>query len=99
MRAAFENTRKEIYISSIRSLNTPFPICVKEISNLKPSYIKIGKLYVRIHAILDEWEVSEGWWSNLPLERRYFKVVLENDIELIIFKDLLHHLWYKQRFA
>ena len=77
----------------------PFAISVKEKEYLKPSHIKNHEAYVRIYSIIDEWEVTEGWWTNQPINRRYFKVILDNGVEIVLFKDLLSNLWYKQRFA
>ena len=52
-----------------------------------------------IQLIIDEWEVTEGWWTDQPICRRYFKVIFHDGRRMIIFKDLLHNLWYKQIFA
>ncbi len=52
-----------------------------------------------INSIIDEWEVTEGWWTHQPISRRYFKVNFNDGKNLIIFKDLLNNLWYKQIFA
>ena len=77
----------------------PLTISVKEKEKLKPSHIRIHGAYVRIYLIIDEWEVNEDWWTNQPIDRRYFKVILDNGREMVLFKDLSNNLWYKQRFA
>ena len=70
-----------------------------EKKKLIPLGIKFGRKYASITSIIDEWEVTEGWWTDQPICRRYFKVNVNDGKNLIIFKDLSNNLWYKQIFG
>ena len=42
---------------------------------------------VAVEAIREEWLVQDGWWTDKPLERRYFELVLADGRNLTLFAE------------
>jgi hypothetical protein len=49
-----------------------------------------------VAAVREQWQVEEGWWSQTPLRRRYFELVLEDGSDVVVFRDHRGH-WFRQR--
>jgi hypothetical protein len=47
--------------------------------------------------VLEEWRVVERWWTDQPIRRRYFDVVLETGVNAVVFLDELSGGWFGQR--
>ncbi len=45
----------------------------------------VGRLAVV--SIREEWLVEDGWWTQKPLQRRYFEVVLEDGSDVVVFAE------------
>ena len=52
---------------------------------------------VPVVAVRDEWRLSERWWTDQPLRRRYFDLVLETGEHVVVFFDEEGAEWYRQR--
>ena len=48
-------------------------------------------------AVRESWLVEDGWWSERPLARRYWEVVVEGGRDVVVFKDLRSGRWFWQR--
>jgi hypothetical protein len=51
---------------------------------------------VRVEALREEWRVSDRWWTEEPVERRYFEVVLETGRNAVVFRDETSGAWFSQ---
>jgi hypothetical protein len=49
--------------------------------------------------VREEWRVVDRWWTEEPVERRYFEVVLESGENTVVFHDVSTGRWYTQRGA
>jgi hypothetical protein len=49
--------------------------------------------------IREEWHVVERWWTEEPVRRRYFEVVLEGGQNTVVFRDEDRGAWFTQRGA
>ena len=47
----------------------------------------------------EEWRVVDRWWTEAPISRRYFEVVLESGENAVVFRDEEHGGWFEQRGA
>ena len=50
-----------------------------------------------VAAVRDEWRVVDRWWTEEPVSRRYFEVVLDTGRNVVVFRDELTAKWYRQR--
>jgi hypothetical protein len=47
----------------------------------------------------EEWRVVDRWWTEEPVVRRYFELVLESGENTVVFHDGASGGWYTQRGA
>jgi hypothetical protein len=52
--------------------------------------------WVKIASVADIWEINEEWWRGKPINRRYYRVVTEDERIVTIFRDLVDGGWYRQ---
>ena len=51
---------------------------------------------VRVEVLRDEWRVDDRWWTEEPVRRSYFDVVLETGRNAVVFRDEVSGRWYRQ---
>lgn len=47
--------------------------------------------------VREEWRVVDRWWTDAPVQRRYFEIVLESGQNMVVFRDEERGGWYAQR--
>jgi hypothetical protein len=52
-----------------------------------------------VEVVREEWRVLDRWWTEEPIARRYFEVVLETGQNVVVFRDGERGGWYSQRGA
>ena len=76
-------------------LNEPRAALVEPQSDGAPRLV--NRLVVQV--IREEWRVVDRWWTEEPVNRRYFDVVLESGENTVVFHDGAGGGWYTQRGA
>ena len=49
--------------------------------------------------VREEWRVVDRWWTEEPLARRYFEVVLQSGQNAVVFRDEERSCWFTQQGA
>jgi hypothetical protein len=52
-----------------------------------------------VACVREEWRVVDRWWTEDPVVRRYFELVLETGENTVVFHDTAGGGWYTQRGA
>ena len=52
-----------------------------------------------VAVVREEWRVVDRWWTEEPVVRRYFELVLESGENSVVFHDGPSGSWYTQRGA
>jgi hypothetical protein len=52
-----------------------------------------------VAAVREEWRIVDRWWTEEPLMRRYFDLVLESGQNVVVFHDGERGTWFTQRGA
>lgn len=74
-------------------LNAPRPALIEAALDGSPRLInRRAVAFVR-----EEWRVVDRWWTDDPISRRYFDVVLETGEHEIAFRDEELGSWFLQR--
>jgi hypothetical protein len=50
-----------------------------------------------VEFVREEWRVVDRWWTEEPVDRRYFEVVLESGESTVVFEE--SGKWFSQRGA
>jgi hypothetical protein len=76
-------------------LNEPRRILVEERFDGTPRLVNRQE----VEAVREEWRVLDRWWTEEPVSRRYFEVVLESGQNVVVFHDHERGGWFSQRGA
>jgi hypothetical protein len=49
-----------------------------------------------VAAVREEWRVVDRWWTEEPVERRYFEALLETGRNVVVFRDEASGAWFRQ---
>ena len=77
--------------TTTRRLNEPRAALVEDDVSGMPR--KVNRCTVAV--VREEWRVVDRWWTNEPVSRRYFDVVLEDGRNAVVFHD--GGAWFTQR--
>ena len=75
-----------------RRLNEPSPLPV-----LAEQGVPATVEGVPVAAVREEWRVVDRWWTEAPVRRRYFEVLLETGRNVVVFADEERGGWFTQR--
>ncbi|HVM68481.1 MAG TPA: hypothetical protein VM204_01425 [Gaiellaceae bacterium] len=50
-----------------------------------------------VAVVREEWRVVDRWWTEEPVDRRYFDLVLESGQHVCVFRDAEAGCWFSQR--
>jgi hypothetical protein len=53
----------------------------------------------QVALVREEWRVVDRWWTEEPISRRYFEVVVESGRNVVVFHDEEVGCWFSQRGA
>jgi hypothetical protein len=76
-------------------LNQPQAVFVEERFDGTPRLVNRQEVAV----VREEWRVLDRWWTEEPISRRYFEVVLESGQNVVVFHDQERGGWFSQRGA
>ena len=82
-------------MSRARLLAQPRPLAVSTAGGGVPRALA-GR---GVDAVREEWVVEDRWWTDRPLRRRYFELVLDDGRNAVVFHDLVGGGWFAQRGA
>ena len=78
---------------SPRRLNEPRPVLVEAHGDGIPHRLnRQGVATVR-----EEWRIVDRWWTDEPVDRRYFDLVLETGENTVVYRDCDSGIWFTQR--
>jgi hypothetical protein len=51
----------------------------------------------QVALVREEWRVVDRWWTEEPVDRRYFDVVLASGENAVVFHEEVAGRWFTQR--
>ena len=79
----------------VGTLHAPLAARVEQSSDGTPWQVN----HHAVALVREEWRIVDRWWSEEPVLRRYFEVVLETGENTVVFHDGTGGGWYTQRGA
>jgi hypothetical protein len=55
----------------------------------------VNRLTVAV--VREEWRIVDRWWTEEPVDRRYFDLVLETGEHAVVYRDGESRAWFTQR--
>jgi hypothetical protein len=74
-------------------LNPPRPALVETGVDGTPRIVNREEVSI----VREEWRVVDRWWTDEPVDRRYFEVVLESGRNTAVYFDREAQSWFTQR--
>ena len=74
-------------------LNAPRPVGVEPDLDGTPRMVNRRSVAL----VREEWRVVDRWWTEEPVHRRYFDVVLEGGENAVVYRDEEAGSWFSQR--
>jgi hypothetical protein len=78
---------------SPRRLNDPRPALVEAHANGVPRVVNRQQ----VATVREEWRIVDRWWTDEPVDRRYFDLVLETGENAVVYRDGESKTWFTQR--
>jgi hypothetical protein len=76
-----------------RRLNAPRPALVEVHADGTPRRVNRQG----VGTLREEWRIVDRWWTEEPVDRRYFDVVLETGENAVVYRDGETGAWFTQR--
>jgi hypothetical protein len=76
----------------VKRLGEPVSVRVQATALGRPVWVD-GR---RAEAVRESWLVEDRWWTDAPLRRRYWELVLEGGRCVTVYRDLEAQTWYTQ---
>ncbi len=80
-------------VRSAGRLNAPRPALVE--ANASGVPLLVNRQSVAL--VREEWRVVDRWWTEEPVVRRYFELVLHSGQNAVVFRDEERGCWFTQR--
>ena len=80
-------------VRSAGRLNEPRPARVEANFDGTPWQVN----HQAVAVLREEWRVLDRWWTEEPVDRRYFDVVLESGQAVVVFHDEERSGWFSQK--
>jgi hypothetical protein len=82
-------------VRAARRINEPRPALVE--ANFDGTPWQVNRQPVAL--VREEWRVVDRWWTEDPVNRRYFEVVLGSGENTVVYRDEERGGWFTQRGA
>jgi hypothetical protein len=73
-------------------LNAPRPALVETGPGGTPHVVNREQVAL----VREEWRVVDRWWTDEPVDRHYFEVVLEGGRNVCVYRDVEKLCWFTQ---
>jgi hypothetical protein len=80
-------------MAAFRPLAVPRPARVETDRHGAPRALLLGPRRLAVTTIRDDWLVQDRWWTDRPVERRYYELVLESGRLATVYHDRLAGEW------
>jgi hypothetical protein len=80
-------------VRSAGRLNEPRAVLVEQELDGAPR--RVNRRVVTL--VREEWRVVDRWWTDDPVQRRYFDVVLDGGERAVVYRDEGAGGWFSQR--
>ena len=90
------HSRKPGDSHSARRLNEPQRALVVS-RGVGEGAVPVSVNRIPVLELREEWRVVDRWWTEEPVRRRYFDLVLETGQNAVVFHDEEQGRWFTQR--
>jgi hypothetical protein len=79
---------------ALRHLAAPRRVTVIAAPSGVPHVVVIADRRRTVTAVREDWLVQDRWWTEEPVDRHYFDLLLEHGRPLVVFREALSGEWF-----
>jgi hypothetical protein len=91
-----KDSRAAARADQLRPLNRPREVTVLVEAAL-PAAVIDGERRTRVERVQDRWQIDDEWWRD-PIERVYYRVMLDTGAIRTLYHDLAQDIWFEQAY-
>ncbi len=80
-------------MSGPRRIGIPRQTAVRVAADGQPLIVS-GQI---VDAIRETWLLEDRWWTEQPLQRRYWELITREGRNIVVFHDIRSGIWWRQR--
>ena len=84
---------------ALRRLNEPRQIEVRADARGVPTALRRNGRWLAVERVLDRWRTDDRWWTDRPVSRAYYELLLEDGRTATVLRDEINGLWWEQRYS
>ena len=92
-------SRASLGAHTLRALNVPTRVIVDVDGGGQPVAVRRAE-WPRPRAVArvqDCWRIDDEWWRERPISRLYYALLLDDDLLVTVYHDLITECWFEQR--
>lgn len=79
---------------TLRAVGTPHPVRVESDRDGTPTALTLRGRRREVVAVRDDWLVQDLWWTDRPVDRHYFEVVLDPGRVVVTYREAAGANWF-----
>ncbi len=84
---------------TLRRLNAPRRVEVRAGAASAPTALRRNGEWLPVIELLDRYRTDDRWWTERPVSRTYYEVLLEDGRTATVFRDEIKGSWCEQKYA
>ena len=84
---------------SLRRLNEPRRIEVRADPSGAPEALRLQRTWLEAIELQDSYRTDDRWWTEEPVARQYYELLLEDGRVVTVFRDEIAESWWVQRYG
>ncbi len=82
---------------TLRRLNAPRRVEVRAGAAGVPTALRRNGTWLLVAEVLDRYRTDDRWWTERPISRTYYELLLEDGRTATVFRDEIEGLWREQK--
>ncbi len=82
-------------VKTLQPLKQPRPVTVEADEHGLPVAVVLSGRRLGVAQVQDVWRIDDEWWRE-KVSRLYYRLLLEDERALTVYRDLSVHCWFKQ---
>jgi len=84
---------------TLRRLNVPRSVAVRLGSTGVPVALRRNSGWLDVVELLDRYRTEDRWWTERPVSRAYYELLLGDGRTVTVFRDEISDRWWEQKYG
>jgi hypothetical protein len=92
------NTRRATDTRRIRRLKSPHALEVESSADGTPVRLYLKHGWRQVQTMRSPWRIDQHWWRSEPVQRTYYRLMVEDEPPVTVYYDELTQTWALQAY-